>query len=306
MKVRDPPVVGRLNRWDSDTDGESPDGRSVTRRGIPVRIAARTRMPEGTDVARRLRPTRRMSIIAPIVFFIICCAGWWTTSAFTGIESWRLPSPADTWERAQALASQSSFWVRVFTTASEAIFGSVLGAIIALPLAYLIYRSPLIQAAVEPFLGATQAIPAIALAPLLVLWIGYGLWSITALCALLVFFPILVSSVVGLRHLDSEVLEAAELDGASGLTMATSIELPLAAPSILGGVRNGFTLSVTGAVVGEMVMGGTGLGQLLTQARTNVDTSGMFVTIIVLCTMATVIYILIYRIERSHRYAISH
>ena len=111
--------------------------------------------------------------------------------------------------------------------------------------------------------------------------------------------------MVGLRHLDSEILEAAQVDGASGLTMVISMELPLAAPAVLGGVRNGFTLSVTGAVVGEMVMGGNGLGQVLTQARSNVDTAGMFVTIGLLCVMATAIYILVYRIERSHRYMIS-
>ncbi len=245
-----------------------------------------------------------MTVVAPIVFLTICLAAWWAATSLTGIESWRLPSPADTWNRAQALLSQASIWKRVGITATEALIGSALGAVIALPLAYIIYRSRLIQAAVEPFLGATQALPAIALAPLLVLWIGYGLWSIAALCTLMVFFPILVSTVVGLRHLDSEVLEAAELDGASGFKMAFAIELPLAAPSILAGLRNGFTLSVTGAVVGEMVMGGSGLGQVLTQTRTNVDTAGMFVTILILCIMATIAYIVIYRIERSRRYDI--
>ena len=245
-----------------------------------------------------------MAVVAPLVLAAIFLIGWWATTSLTGIESWRLPSPADTWERAAALLSQASIWKRIGVTAGEALLGSLLGAVIALPLAYIIYRSRLISAAVEPFLGATQALPAIALAPLLVLWIGYGLWSIATLCTLMVFFPILVSTVVGLRHLDQEVLEAAQLDGASGWKMALAIELPLAAPSVLAGLRNGFTLSVTGAVVGEMVMGGTGLGQVLAQSRTNVDTAGMFVVIIVLCLMATMAYLVIYRIERSRRYDI--
>lgn len=256
-------------------------------------------------MAHRKRVSRTVTLIAPVVFLLFLLGMWWVTVSFSGIESWRLPSPAQTWQRALTLATGSSFWNKTLVTSGEAIAGSVLGALVALPLAYLIYRSPLVSAAVEPFLGATQALPAIALAPLLVLWIGYGFWSITALCALLVFFPILVSTVVGLRHLDSEILEAAQVDGASGLTMVISMELPLAAPAVLGGVRNGFTLSVTGAVVGEMVMGGNGLGQVLTQARSNVDTAGMFVTIGLLCVMATAIYILVYRIERSHRYMIS-
>ena len=101
------------------------------------------------------------------------------------------------------------------------------------------------------------------------------------------------------------LLEAASLDGATGWTMAWHMELPLAAPAILGGLRNGFALSVTGAVVGEMVMGGTGLGQVLTQMRNNVDTAGMFVIIIILCTMATLLYTIVYRVERSKRYDIT-
>ena len=147
--------------------------------------------------------------------------------------------------------------------------------------------------------------PAIAIAPILVLWVGYGITPVIVLCALMVFFPILVSTVVGLRHIDSELLEAAALDGATGWTMAAQMELPLAAPAILGGLRNGFALSVTGAVVGEMVMGGSGLGQVLTQMRSNVDTAGMFVIITILCIMATILYVIVYRIERSKRYAIT-
>ncbi len=256
-------------------------------------------------MVRRYRPSYRASILAPAALLIVIFLTWWATTSFSGIEAWRLPSPSGTWARFLTMASSASLWSKVAVTAAEALSGSLLGLLLALPLAYLIYRLPLVSAAVEPFLGATQALPAIALAPVLVLWIGYGPASITVLCALIVFFPILVSTCVGLRHLNSEILEAAELDGASGLMMVFGIEFPLAAPSILGGIRNGFTLSVTGAVVGEMVMGGSGLGQALTQARAAVDTAGMFVIITILCLLATLVYVAIYRIERSHKYALA-
>ena len=82
--------------------------------------------------------------------------------------------------------------------------------------------------------------------------------------------------------------------------MLRQIEAPMAAPSILAGLRNGFTLSVTGAVVGEMVMGGNGMGGILVQQRQNMDTPGMFVSIIVLCVLAMSIYIVIYRIEKRY------
>ncbi|QWW18690.1 ABC transporter permease [Schaalia sp. 19OD2882] len=242
-----------------------------------------------------------LGIIAPLLLLLVLVLGWWATTSFTGVEAWRLPSPGAVAVRGVDLLSQAWMWQRIGVTAGEALLGCILGVAAALPLSWLIHRSRVVAAAVEPFLGATQALPAIALAPLLVLWIGYGTWAIAALCALMVFFPILVSTVLGLRHLDPEVMEAAELDGAQGWTLVWRMEAPLAAPSILAGLRTGFTLSVTGAVVGEMVMGGEGLGQVLVQARTSVDTASMFVTILVLCAMATSVFVMVRQVERRAR-----
>ena len=256
-------------------------------------------------MASRNKPRGALTVAAPIIFLALVLAGWWLTTSLTGIEAWRLPDPLAVARKGVGLLSRPTTWRQIAVTGSEAIAGCALGTVVALPLAYAIYRWRLLAAAVEPFLGATQALPAIAIAPILVLWVGYGITPVIVLCALMVFFPILVSTVVGLRHIDRELLEAAALDGATGWTMAAQMELPLAAPAILGGLRNGFALSVTGAVVGEMVMGGSGLGQVLTQMRSNVDTVGMFVVIAILCVMATILYVIVYRIERSKRYAIT-
>lgn len=269
----------------------------------PRRRPSSPRHRERFAVARRSRPSGALAVIAPLTLAVVLLCAWWMTSSLLGVQEWVLPGPPTVAARAVEMLSQQWMWVRIGVTAGEALLGCVAGAAFALPMSYAISHSRVFQSAVEPFLGATQAIPAIALAPLLVLWIGYGLAPIVALCALMVFFPILVSSVLGLRHLDQEVLEAAELDGASGWTMARSIEIPLAMPAILAGLRNGFTLSITGAVVGEMVMGGSGLGAVLTQQRFNLDTAGMFVTIAVLCILAMTVYAAIYRIERRRRRA---
>ena len=256
-------------------------------------------------MATRNKPRGALTVAAPIIFLAFMLAGWWLTTTLTGIEAWRLPDPLTVARKGLALLQRPATWRQIAVTGGEAITGCALGTVVAMPLAYAIYRWRLLAAAVEPFLGATQALPAIAIAPILVLWVGYGFTPVIVLCALMVFFPILVSTVVGLRHIDHELLEAAALDGATGWTMAAHMELPLAAPAILGGLRNGFALSVTGAVVGEMVMGGSGLGQVLTQMRSNVDTAGMFVIITILCIMATILYVIVYRIERSKRYAIT-
>ncbi|MDO5719841.1 MAG: ABC transporter permease [Actinomycetaceae bacterium] len=243
-----------------------------------------------------------VSIAAPVLLFIFLICLWWAFTQWTSVEPWVLPTPRDFLLRLLQEITFPTLWSSVWMTMQEALLGCLVGASIALPLAYAVYRSQYFAAAVEPFLGATQAIPAIALAPLLILWIGYGLSAIVALCTLIVFFPILVSTTVGLRHLNIDVLDAARLDGASGLSMLLYMELPLALPSILAGLRNGFTLSVTGAVVGEMVMGGQGMGTLLTIQRNSVDTTGMFVTIALLCAMAMTVYTVIYLCERRLKF----
>lgn len=244
---------------------------------------------------------RVRGVLAPLAFLGLILAVWWAVTAAGRIAPWALPAPGLVARRIGADLTSAWMWQAIGVTFAEALLGSALGAALAYPLAFLIYHVPFVSAAVEPLLGATQAIPAIALAPLLVLWIGYGTWPIVVLCAIMVFFPILVTTTLGLRHLDRDVLGAAALDGAGTWRMVWSIEIPLAAPAMLSGLRAGCALSITGAVVGEMVMGGTGLGQTLTTQRNNLDTPGMFVTIAVLCILATLLYGALLAVERRRR-----
>lgn len=235
---------------------------------------------------------------APWVAGVIVVLGWYLTVWIGKMPAFLLPTPDAVAARLASDLGDPAVWPYIGTTFAEALGGCALGLVVAIPLAVVIHRSRWVGAALHPFLGATQAIPAIALAPLLVLWVGYGLGAVVALCGLMVFFPILVASVVGLRHVDASIVDAARMDGADSLRLLAHVELPLALPSILGGIRNGFTLSVTGAVVGEMVMGGHGLGMLLTIQRDAVDTAGMFSTIIVLAALASTAYSLIHLVER--------
>lgn len=250
---------------------------------------------------RRRRSADQVKWLAPLILAAILLAIWFSVTNLRDIAPWVFPTPQLFFSRAATLLSESWLWSRLATTAVEALVGAVVGTVIAIPLAWAIYHSEFVRAGVEPFLGATQAIPAIALAPLLVLWLGHGFIPIVALCALITFFPVLVSTTVGLRQMDPDLLDAAALDGAGGWRKVLHIEAPLAMPAILAGIRNGFALSVTGAVVGEMVMGGSGLGQVLTQQRHNLDTAGMFVTVGLLSLLAMVLYSIIYSIERRAR-----
>lgn len=245
----------------------------------------------GTVVQPRVR-----HVVAPVLLGLVILGGWFLLAA--RLPDFVLPTPGAVVAKLWYGLTAGSLLAPLGTTLGEAAIGCLAGAAVALPLAILLHRSRWADSATRPFLGATQAIPAIALAPLLVLWVGYGLVPIALLCALIVFFPILVAAAAGLRHVDHEIVDASRMDGASSVQRLIHIELPLALPWVYAGLRNGFTLSVTGAVVGEMVMGGSGLGTVLTIQRDQLDTAGMVATIVLLAVVASAAYLILVALER--------
>lgn len=153
---------------------------------------------------------RTRTRLAPWVAAVIGLGAWAAVVSVGEIPPFMLPSPGSVAARLAEALTNPTTWSYTAVTATEAFGGSLLGAIVALPLAVAIHRSRWLSAAVTPFLGATQAIPAIAIAPLLVIWVGYGRGPIVLLCGLMVFFPILVASVVGLRHVNASLVDAAQ------------------------------------------------------------------------------------------------
>jgi NitT/TauT family transport system permease protein len=189
------------------------------------------------------------------------------------------------------------------TTLLESILGCALGALVAIPLGYAIAHSRLVAGAAQPYVAASQAMPALAIAPLLGLWLGYSLTPVIVLCALIVFFPMVITTVLGLRTLDTEILDAARVEGAGRIALLRHIELPLASPSILAGLRTSLTLSITGAVVGEFVIGGKGLGELLVVDLQSYNSAGLFAILFTLALLAALLYGAMRLIERRFSYA---
>jgi NitT/TauT family transport system permease protein len=250
----------------------------------------------------RIRSRGGLGLLAPVLLGLFLVALWDAVTRWGVVSTFFLPTP---YSIAKELVSQlrDGFLLDyVARTVTESIAGSALGLAVALPLAYLIARNRVAAAALQPYVAASQAVPAVALAPLLALWFGYGLLPIAVLCALLVFFPILVSTVLGLRQIDPDIMNAARVDGVSRAQMLRYIEWPLALPGTLAGIRAGLTLSITGAVVGEFVVGGDGLGQLLTVQRSEADTVGLFATLLVLTLLAACLYGLMLLLERWARW----
>ena len=264
-------------------EGRSSPGRTTSPQ--PERPAARPRQGPGPALALGL----------------VILAAWWAVTRAGLILPVFLPGPADVVRRLWLGVSQGGLLAYARVTLIEAALGCLAAAALSLPLAWALFHWRLFSRAVLPYVAASQAVPAIAIAPLLVVWIGYGTAPTVMLCVLMVFFPITVTVLLGLRGLDTDVIDAARLDGAHGASMITHMELPMALPAILSGLRTGFTLSITGAVIGEMTMGGKGLGMVLASQRQSVDTTGLFSTIVVLCIMATTIHWCLHELERRSR-----
>ncbi len=232
-----------------------------------------------------------------VVSLFIFCIVWYAVSKFSKLGEFFLPNPLKVFGRFLLDIKNTQILISVFNTFYESILGSIFGVIIALFLAYFVYKNKIFDKAIHPYIAMSQSIPAIALAPLLLLWFGYGTISIVILCTLMVFFPIFISTLTGLRSIDKNILHASYLDGATGIKLFAYIELPLCLPFLMSGIRNGFVLSITGSVVGEMIMGGNGMGTILAMYKNNLDVVGMFSSVMILGIMSLLIYKVLLFIE---------
>ncbi len=261
-----------------DTPGASP-GKSL---GVSTRAVSSWRRSGAARGA--------LAALSPLLVGAAALLAWQLLAQSGAVSTYLLPTPAQV-ARSFVSATQSGLFARYgATTLIESLVGFALGAAVALPLGYAIARSRTLAAALEPYLAASQALPAVALAPLLVLWLPYGLPPIAALCALIVFFPAAVNTTLGFRMLDHDIVDAARIDGAGWWALLRYIETPLALPTILAGLRTSLTLSITGAVVGEFVLSDQGLGGLLIIAHGNFDAPLVFATLIALAILATALY----------------
>lgn len=222
---------------------------------------------------------------------------WAGLAASRIVPAFMLPSPSDVAAEFGRMAATGLFWTNVGTTVAEALLGFALGSAVAAVLAYPLAKSQVVASVLSPYVAGFQAMPILALAPLLVVWFGLGLLSKTLICAIIVFFPMLVNIAVGLRTVDRDVVESAASEGASAWTVLFRIEVPMALRTILAGVRLGLTLSMTGAIVAEFVASSSGLGYLMLVARSEYDAPMLFVAALSMVAVAVIAYLLVGLLE---------
>ena len=235
-------------------------------------------------------------VVLAFALFVIV---WKAIVAIGGLPPYILPPPEDVAERFVSAWLDGTVWPHFVTTIVEIALGLVVGVGLALIAGYGLARSVLFERLASPYLVAAQAIPILALAPLLVLWFGNGLASKVVICAVIVFFPVAIATMVGIRSVDDRLIELGRSLRATDRQILTTIEIPGALPSIFGGLRVGVTLAVVGAVVGEWAGASRGLAVLLNLARGSLfDIPLMFATLLTIALVGVALYLIVVVLER--------
>jgi len=208
-----------------------------------------------------------------------------------------LPAPWAVVQEWRGLAASGVLWRHVSVTLTEGLLGFALAFVVGVVLGYPLARSRVFASALTPYITTAQAMPIIALAPLIVMWFGLGLFPKVLICALIVFFPILINTAVGLRSIEREMIEAAQNMGANAWQILRHVEIPLALRPLLGGVKVGVTLAMTGAIVGEFVASDAGLGYLMNLGRSDYDSAMVLAAALTIVGVALLGYLVVGLLE---------
>jgi NitT/TauT family transport system permease protein len=223
---------------------------------------------------------------------------WYLIARYSGIPNFILPSPRSVWLRFLTALRDGTLLHHTGVTLVEIVLGLLIGTIFATLVGYFLAKSRSLERILSPYLVASQAIPIIAIAPLLVLWLGNGILSKVVICALIVFFPVLVNTIVGVRAVPTALYDLMDSLHASRSQILRKVEVPASLPVFLGGLRVGATLSVIGAIVGELVDAQDGLGFLLQLGDFQYDTPMVFVAVFMLILLALLLYGIVILLEK--------
>jgi NitT/TauT family transport system permease protein len=224
---------------------------------------------------------------------------WKVVTLVGAYPDYILPAPELVVARGAAAIGSGVLLEHTAVTLSEVILGFVAGAVAAILVGIALGKSVLIERVLSPYIVAAQAVPILALAPLLDIWFGGGLLARVLICALIVFFPIVIATMVGIRSADPLLREMLRSLGATPRHIVTLLEIPSALPVIFGGLRVGVTLAVIGAVVAEWAGASVGLGVLINIANQGLfDTPLMFVALATLAAIGLAFYGLVVAVER--------
>jgi len=261
------------------------------------RHAAGTRAPQappsrpartglGTRFLRFLNAAWRPALLLGLLFAV-----WWFVAARQYVPNYLVPTPGQVW---RTMVDEWPMLLRSsYVTLYETVIGFVLASLLGLATAVVIVYSPTMEKTLYPVVLFAQVIPKVAIAPLLVVWFGFGLAPKMILAVLIAFFPVVISGVAGLRSIDPELLDLSATMGASRWQTFRKIRFPNALPHLMAGLKVAITLAVVGAVVGEFVGASEGLGYVLQVANGNLNAPLLFADLFLMSLIGIVLFVLI-------------
>jgi NitT/TauT family transport system permease protein len=238
----------------------------------------------------------KLSWIKPLIFLLILIVGWDLAIRVFKIPPYQIPAPYD------VLVTLYQEWpnllAQAWPTTVATLWGFALSAAFGIPVAMLIAGSKTVEDYVYPLLVFSQSIPKIAIAPLFVVWFGFGLLPKVLSAFLLGFFPVVVSAVQGFKSVDPDMVDLARAMQGSRFRVFCAVNLPHAMPAIFSGLKVSITLAVVGAVVGEFVGSNSGIGYVLQRSIGTFDLPTMFAALVILALLGVVLFWAVDRIER--------
>ncbi len=221
---------------------------------------------------------------------------WELSTVVLAIPAYILPTPTDIGVR--LFQETSMLWGHTWTTLTEVLLGFGLSLAIGIPIAITIVYSKYLANSIYPIIIGIQCLPMVSIAPILVIWFGYGLITKVILACLISFFPVVINAVNGFNALDKEMHDLGRSLGISERKIFFYFRLPNALPHLFAGFKVGITLAVVGAIVGEFVASERGLGYLQLTANARLDTELVFVTIVVLAILGISLFLVVHLLER--------
>jgi NitT/TauT family transport system permease protein len=247
-------------------------------------------------LADPMRRERALNIMLPVVAVIALVILWSVAVKLFDIPDYLLPAPLAVLQRI-VRDSHLLAWHAIYTLQSVLI-GFAAGALVGVPLAFAVVLSRSIERVIMPFLVMSQTIPKVAIAPILVVWLGFGILPKIAIVFLIAFFPVLVSTVVGLKSVDSDMIDLVRSMGAHTLKIILRVRAPAALPQMFAGFKIAICLAVVGAIVGEFVGSDRGLGYLLLTSTGTFDGTLIWAALFLLIAIGMVLFAIVSRLER--------
>jgi len=268
------------------------------RPGQAPELATPLAVPRPATAPRRIvRPGRE--IVLSCLLLVLLIAGWEVTVRLRGIPPLLVPGPTLVWQSLVAHTRSGFLIGHLGVTLAEILLGFLAGSVLGIGLGVAVALSPLLRGILHPYIIASQAMPKLALAPIFVMWFGFGILPKVLITALIAFFPLFENTVTGLNEVEDDAVELFRVLGATPWQSLRWLRLPNAAPYVVAGLRVAMVLSIVGAVVAEYVGANRGLGALIISSQGVLDTPLMFAVFVVLLVLGVVLYQAVLLVERA-------